>query len=226
MSKLNFKRGIATATLVVSLIGTMPNNVYAEELMNHKEYTKPIQGTFITEPLDYEESQYLRYVVKKGDTMAKISEKVCKYFGIEISSKYWPAITYLNLNGKMRISNKPGDILLIPGTPEDLILLQAELDELGWTSDYKYSNDVYGTRKHQIEVEGISLGALLNEIYGKKVCVDDDFRIKFLKAIGLSTSYGLDFMIKDNNTYFRFTEYLPSLEELGYEQPEDVITLK
>jgi len=224
--KLNFKQNAiqfvkkATATLLVA-VTVMVSGAGMAKAETTKKYK---QGTFIEEPIPYEETQYIRYVVKEGDNMSKISEKTCAYFGEEISARFWPAITYLNLNGKMRISIHPGDILYICGTYEDLVLLQDYLDESKWTSKYKTANDVYGTRKNEMLENGITLAALLDEIYGEYFTIDEDFKTMFLRKIGINPSrYSLSYVIKDTDTYFRLTEWLPTPKQLlGIEDTEEV----
>ena len=185
-------------------------------------------GTFITgtesygdptdeENYDYEESQYGKYVVKKGDNTSKISEKICRYYDVDVTTKYWPVIAFLN--GFPRVL-KEGDVVIFPGEFEDMENLLISLKENGWTARYIQKHDIYGSRKNQ---EGtLTLGELLKDIYGDSVCVDEDFARKYLRVIGLR-GYNLDSIVNGNtDTYFRFTEWIPTLNELEIEPNQKV----
>ena len=84
--------------------------VHAPKAMAEEAKPKYKEGTFIDIPSfdEHEESQYGIYVVKEGDNLSKISEKICRHQGVEISTKYWPVLAYLN--GYPKVA-QPGDLL-------------------------------------------------------------------------------------------------------------------
>ena len=53
-------------------------------------------GTFVKQVEQDETSEYGFYIVKEGDNLSRISEKVFSHLRIEITPKYWPALAYLN----------------------------------------------------------------------------------------------------------------------------------
>lgn len=223
MKKVSVKLMSYATAFVMSVVGSSialkTSDAYAESFTPSKKVVvtqEPKEGAFLADDM-YEESQYHRYVAKEGDNLSRVSEKVCKYFGEEISTKYWPTLAFLN--GYPRVMN-PGDIIIFPGTFEDMEEMNAELRRVGWTARYIQANDVYGTRKEA--TGGITLGELLIDIYGKKACVDPDFVARYLRTIGVRGDYSFDYVIKDTNTYFKFTEWIPTLEELGIKKQKQV----
>ena len=209
-TKTRVMKGVAV--LALSFVLANPGEVYAEGI------PKSMQGTFLESTYEingepnYEESQYGRYVVKKGDSASSISRKVCKYFDEEPTTKYWPVIAFLN--GFPRVI-QPGDVIIFPDTFEDMDELLNSLKETGWTARYIQQNDVYGRRKNN---KGVTLIQLLTEIYGDTACVDPDFVYQYLKVQGLQGQYDMDSIVNgDNETLFRLTEWIPTLEELGIE---------
>ena len=142
-TKTRVMKGVAV--LALSFVLANPGEVYAEGI------PKSMQGTFLESTYEingepnYEESQYGRYVVKKGDSASSISRKVCKYFDEEPTTKYWPVIAFLN--GFPRVI-QPGDVIIFPDTFEDMDDLLNSLKETGWTARYIQQNDVYGRRKN------------------------------------------------------------------------------
>ena len=201
-TKMKLISGALVVTLATSVALFNPQPAYAA---TGAEYT---QGTFIEEPMEYEESQFGRYVVKKGDNASKISEKICRHFGVDITTKYWPVIAFLN--GFPRVI-QPGDIIVFPNSIEDMDNLLRSLRETGWLARYIQANDVYGTRKRQ---QRTTVGELLAEIYGSSACVDPDFVALYLRAVGLEGRYDIDSPIDGTNMLFYLTEWIPTLQEL------------
>ena len=201
-TKIRLMTGVMAVTMATSIAFINPQTAYAET------NTKYTQRTFIEEPMEYEESQYNRYVVKKGDNISLISQKICKYYGEEMTTKYWPVLAFLN--GFPRII-QPGDIIIFPGTFEDMDSLLNSLKETGWTARYIQKNDVYGKRKKQVTH---TVGSLLAEIYGEQVCVDPDFVALYLNAQGLNGKYNIDSPVDTTDMLFNLTEWIPTLQEL------------
>ena len=174
-------------------------------------------GTFV-KCVDLDESKhYGEYVVKKGDNLSRISEKVCSHLRIEITPKYWPVLAFLN--GYPRVI-EPGDIILYPKSAEYLDLLNEKLKENGWTSKYKQTYKVYGEKVPKKGLSMESVGILLSSIYGDKVCVDEDFIRLYLKVQGLDEKYYLSSSFElSNETLFELTDWIPTLEEINeYQQ--------
>lgn len=204
--KLRIKSGVLALAVAGGITLTNPPKVYAEEVKPH--YT---QGTFLEDQMEYEESQYGRYVVKKGDNISSISQKICRRFGEDTTTKYWPVLAFLN--GFPRVI-QPGDIIIFPATFEDMDQLLQDLKETGWTSRYIQQNDVYGKKKKA--QKRTTVGELIAEIYGEEACTDPDFVRRYLQAQGLSGKYTMDSEIEGTNMLFELTEWIPTLEELGY----------
>ena len=207
MNKKNirFTSAILSLALASGIALTSPINAFAEN--------KPKQGKFIECNLE-EGERYNKYVVKKGDTVSHISEKICKFFGKEITSKYWPAIAFLNDFPK---TMKPGDIIIFPETFEELALLNSELRSIGWTARYIQGNDIYGKRK---EKQKSSIKDLLREIYGNNVNIDEDFVYRYLNAVGLAGKYDANSGNFTPDELFALTDWIPSLEDLGVKKQE------
>ena len=169
-------------------------------------------GTFVKYVEMDETTEYGEYIVKEGDNLSRISEKVCSHLRIEITPKYWPALAFLN--GYPRVIN-PKDVVIFPKNANDLIELNEKLQEIGWTSRYKATYKVYGIKKPKKPLSMLSVGGLLSEIYGPSVCVDPDFIHLYLEIQGLDDKYYLTTRdCLDNETLFRLTEWIPTLDEL------------
>ena len=179
------------------------------------------QGMIIDDPLEYEESQYKQYVVKKGDNISKISKKICRYFGEDATTKYWPVLAFLN--GFPRVI-QPGDILIFPGTFEDVNSLWEDLNEIGWINNYVKVNDVYGKRKK--DVLDSTVGDIIASIYGESVCADPDFVSLYLEVIGLNNTYSIDDVVSSYDTIHKLTDWIPTLEYLENYRKENPPILK
>ena len=176
-------------------------------------------GTFVKYVEQDETTEYGEYIVKEGDNLSRISEKVCSHLRIEITPKYWPALAFLN--GYPRVI-KPGESIIFPKTDDKLIELNERLQEIGWTSRYKQTYKVYGIKKPKKPLSMLSVGGLLYEIYGPEVCVDEDFIRLYLEIQGLDDSYYLtDRDGLDNDTVFKLTDWIPTLDELKQYRKEN-----
>ena len=173
--------------------------------------TKYKQGTFISETVEDDDLHYNQYVVKKGDTLSKISIKICRYFNQEKSTKYWPSIAFLN--NYPRTVN-PGDIIVFPETFEKLESLNSDLRKNGWTARYIQNNRIY-EKNIRIKPKTYSIQSLLAEIYGKDVTIDDNFIDAYLSATGLEDKYCKeDLQAIENDVIFELTDWIPSINEL------------
>ena len=208
-TKLRLLSGALAVTLATSIFVFNPQKAYAET------GTRYTHGTFIEEPMEYEESQYGRYVVKQGDNASRISEKICRHFNVEITTKYWPVIAFLN--GFPRVI-QPGDIMIFPNSIEDMDSLLNSLRETGWLARYIQKNDVYGKRKKSRRT---TVGELLTEIYGNSVCVDPDFVQLYQETIGMGNMLTYDTPIEySTDMLFYLTEWIPTLQEIDEFQQE------
>ena len=169
-------------------------------------------GTFVKYVDEDETRQYGEYIVKEGDNLSRISEKVCSHLRIEITPKYWPVLAFLNDYPRVI---EPGDVILYPKSAEFLEIMNDKLQELGWTSKYKQTYKVYGEKKKKAKLSMEAVGLLLSNIYGEEVCVDEDFIRLYLKVKGLDDKYILTNNSEiDNNTLFDLTEWIPTLDEI------------
>ena len=170
-------------------------------------------GTFVKKIEQDESKKYGEYIVKKGDNLSRISEKVCSHLRIESSTKYWPVLAFLN--NYPRIIDE-GDIIIFPKTFERLEELYDKLDKSGWISKYKQKYKVYGLKQPKKKLSMEAVGSLLYEIYGDDVCIDEDLINLYLKVTGLDNKYILTSNYKmDSETLYALTEWMPTLQELN-----------
>ena len=198
---IRFTTKVLSLALAAGITLLSPCNCFAEK--------SPKQGSFIEYTMENGETKYNRYVVKEGDNLSHISEKICRFFGEEITAKYWPVVAFLN---EFPRTLRPGDIIIFPETYEELVLMYNNLKEIGWISRYSNKNDVYGKNKQRKFRKTID--DLLHEIYGNSVCVDVDFIRSYLKTVGLEDkydSYSGDF---GNDELFELTDWIPTLKEI------------
>ena len=161
-----------------------------------------------------EEKNYYEYCVVKGDNLSQISRKLCFFFGEDVSTKYWPALAFLNDFPKVL---QPGDIIKFPKSFEGLVLLNETLRKENWTAKYIQNNNIYGKKKNLVSRS--IMAALLEDIYGDSACVDDDFILKYLDVHGLLDEYELT--EEDSykpDIFFQLTEWIPTLDELELEK--------
>lgn len=165
------------------------------------------QGSFI-ESID--EDNYIRYVVKEGDNTSIISKKICRYFGVEMTTKYWPVIAFLNDFPRII---KPGDIIVLPISIDESERMLENLKANNWTSRYIQKNNIYGPKKVKSRITVVDLIA---DIYGNIAYTEPNLVDDYLKILGLHEKYDSDTIITDNNELFELTDWIPTLEELGY----------
>ena len=170
-------------------------------------------GTFVRKVDQDETLEYGEYVVKENDNLSRISEKVCSHLRIEITPKYWPVLAFLNHYPRVI---KPGDIIIFPKSAERLEEMNNKLQEIGWTSKYKQTYKVYGTKWPKKSLSMEAAAKLLYDIYGDKVCIDEDFIRLYLRIHGLDNKYVLTNNSKmDDDTMFALTEWIPTIDELN-----------
>ena len=176
-----------------------------------------VEGTFVKEVEQDEEEEYGQYVVMENDNLSKISEKICGHYHQEVSTKYWPALAFLN--GYPRVIN-PGDIIIYPKSFERLVAMNDKLRKLGWTAKYIYNNNIYGKKKIRKKLSYQYVKILLEDIYGDSVCVDPDFIKLYMDYKDLNDYYYLSPSSSVNSSVLAdFTESIPTLDELqDYQQ--------
>lgn len=192
---IRFTAKVLSLALATGITLSSPINCYAET--NYKN------GTFIEYSIENEEVKYNQYVVKNGDNLSHISEKICKFFGEKITTKYWPVIAFINEFPKIL---RPGDIVVFPKSFDEMVSMYNNLKEIGWISRYLQSNNVYDKRNYIID--------LLHEIYGDNVRIDDEFVSTYLKTVGLYDkyiTYSGDFSYDE---IFELTGWIPTIEQL------------
>ena len=173
-------------------------------------------GTFVKWVEQQEENEYGEYIVKEGDNLSRISEKVCSHLKIEITPKYWPVLAYLNHYPRVIT---PGDIIIFPKSASELEEMNDKLQKSGWTSKYKQTYKVYGVKRPKKKISMEAVADILREVYGDEVCVDPDFVLLYMKTTGLDSKYKLTTNKDlDNNTIFDLTEWFPTIEELNQYQ--------
>lgn len=165
------------------------------------------QGSFIE---SNEDENYIKYVVKKGDCTSIISKKICIYYNVEITTKYWPVIAFLNNFPRVI---RPGDIIIFPSSIEEMDKLLLELKANNWTSRYIQKNNIYGNNKSS---QTLTVSELIHDIYGDIVNSDPNFVSNYLRVQELEQKYNGNYVITNTNELFELTQWIPTLEELGY----------
>ena len=198
---IRFTAKVLSLALATGITLTTPSSVYAEK--------GPKPGSFIEHTIENEDVKYNRYVAKEGDNLSRISEKICRFFGEEKTTKYWPVIAFLN--GYPKTLN-PNEVIIFPATFEEMVLMYNNLKEIGWTSRYIQKNDIYGNAKRKQFRK--SMRELLRDIYGKSVKINDEFIETYLNTIGLQDKYDAYSGDFDNDELFELTEWIPTLDEL------------
>ena len=207
MEKIKQRVASTAAAVVVgvtTLFAAAPNAI-AETKAKYK------QGTFLETKIveDAETNatfEYGYYVVKEGDNLSRISEKITVHLKSEQTTKYWPVLAYLN--GYPRVI-QPGDLVIFPADMEVMDTILAKLKK-GWLAKYIQKNNIYREKN--------TVRRLIEEIYrdwyGDAVCVDPDFIRLYLSALGLGDKYDGNSPITDSEMLFELTEWIPSLEQL------------
>ena len=173
---------------------------------------KYVEGTFVKEVEQDETQEYGQYVVMENDNLSKISEKICGHYRQEVTTKYWPALAFLN--GYPRVIN-PGDIIIYPKSFERLVELNNNLRKKGWTAKYISNNNIYGKPTKKKRLSYNLVGYVLDDIYGDEVCVDKDFINLYLEIQGLTDKYYLtNGQTLNTEIIFDLTQWIPTLEQL------------
>ena len=171
--------------------------------------TKYKEGSFIEDYAIVDGIMCDGYVVKRGDTTSRISEKTSKHLGLEKTTKYWPVIAYLN--DYPRIIN-PKDIVAFPSNTEVLDELLANLKSSNWVSKYIQYNGIYKNHKRNVTV-----GEIIDDIFGKGASKDTEFVKRYIKTVGMNPSQFTSSSELNVTSYFRLTDWIPTTEELGME---------
>ena len=144
--------------------------------------------------------------VKNLTIPSSFTEKICKHNGVEVSTKYWPVIAYLNQYPR---TIRPSDIVIFLDSVENMDELLAGLKSSNWYSKYVQYNDIRKNAK-----KNITIGQVLDEIYGTGTSKDSAFVKKYLKTIGMDPEKYNAGSELNNYTYFRLTDWIPTSEEL------------
>ena len=180
-------------------------------------------GTFVKKVMQDETKEYGEYIVKEGDNLSRISEKVCSRLNIESTTKYWPSLAYLNHYPRVI---EPGDIIIFPKDATILEELNDKLQESGWTSKYKQTYKVYGVKQTKKKISYEYITKVLESSYGEDVCVDEDFVRLFLKVTGLDSKYFVTNTTTVTDSNYELTEWIPSIEEITEYQEKKTKTKK
>ena len=88
-TKMKMLTGALVVTMAVSALGMAPVNAYAETGVRK-------QCTIVEVQLENGQERQV-YIVKEGDNLSRISEKLCrKVYGVEATTKYWPVLAFMN----------------------------------------------------------------------------------------------------------------------------------
>ena len=151
-------------------------------------------------------NRYYLYTVKKGDNASIISKKICKVYGIPMTTKYWPVIAYLNKYPRII---REGDELIYPS---EIALTDYILDYVhrtGWINRYIKLNNIYKKNKGEVTV-----GKVIDEIYGRGTSNNKEFLDAYMKLVGIDTIIDKNTVITNYDFYFMMTEYIPTIEEI------------
>lgn len=185
---------------------------------------KYVEGKFVKEVEQDENEEYGQYVVMENDNLSKISEKICGHYHEEVSTKYWPALAFLN--GYPKVIN-PGDIIIYPKSFERLVAMNDKLRKIGWTAKYIYNNKIYGEKKVKKRLSRDLVGVILDDIYGEEVCVDEDFIHLYLEIQGLDDKYYLtNNQTLNSDVIYDLTEWIPTVEQINEYQENHPKTKK
>ena len=134
-------------------------------------------------------------------------------------SSFWPAVVYMNLNGRKKFRINPGDILIFPQYYSEFKDLNGRIKASGWYSRYLTANNIHPARR-TMAVPKEEVRELLENIYSEKypgedICIDDDFLLKYLNAHSNYVKYVFRNNSRlDKEEAFGLVEWIPSLEQL------------
>lgn len=201
----NFTAGLLTVLVAGNISLCNISSVYGEEVYK--------QGSIIEVKED--EGIFHEYIVKPGDNASIISKIITRYYGEVPDSKYWTVVAFINNYPRVI---QPGDVIYFPKTFEQLLKIYDKLVETGWIKKYVRENNIY---KRKIQVSMTELMGLLHEIYGDDVCIDPDFMLNYLRTIEKDDEIKIGENGEiDNETLFKLTDWIPTLEELNTEKSE------
>lgn len=149
------------------------------------------------------------YIAKNDDTLSSISKRMCKYYGIEPTTKYWPDLPALNRKKNTIVNG--GDVFYIPMYLDDLEYFHNLIKESGWTASFIRANDVYGNQQAQMnneqqkeKVSAEYVYSMLNQLYNQGGYVeeltgeytnniDSEFVNNYFKLLGLDKNYEISY---------------------------------
>ena len=156
---------------------------------------------------------YYMYTVQKGDNASLISKRICRKFNVTPTTKYWPVIAFLNNYPRVI---RPGDVIYYPTSIEEMDSLLSMLKESGWLKNYIRLNRIYKRN------DGVlTLGEIIDDIYGHGASKNPELVNAYLKIIGCEGMFDANSVIFDGNIekpnydlYFMVTEAIPTREEI------------
>lgn len=211
-----------------SKIVTSTPNIKYKDFANHKI------GEFYDEETD---TLYNTIEVIENDNASKLSEIIIALYNKEKQipkedleifdaentktsrSSFWPAVVYMNLEGRKKFRINPGDILIFPQYYSEFKELNGRIKANGWYSRYLTANNIHPA-KRTMAVPKEEVRKMVEDIYSKKypgeeICIDDDFLLKYINAHDNFGKYVFkDGSRLDKEESFGLVEWIPTLEEL------------
>lgn len=231
MSKNN-KKGVnitlvnraAALFVAANMFFTGLGEVFAEDIP-----VQHIPGEFITAEIPSSEEDetfevYNEYTVEHGDSLARISNKICDFYGIERTEKYWPVLAYLNQTSPTIYE---GESIFFPTSVERMDEIRDELISTKWLANYITTYDVYGEASRNNNGSGrnnngngdftVKYGTTtIRELVRSEYGIDDDYFVQlFIKAHGLSQELTADSVIFNNDVHWLLGETLYTASEVA-----------
>ena len=158
-----------------------------------------------------------KYIANDSDSLSTISKKACReLYGQKGDTIYWPVIAYIN--NKKNTIVVPGEEFLCPVSLDDAITLLEMVNENGYKSYFIKKNHVYSKKYSTVRDE---IAKICKEYYG--IQVTEEFvqkyinaQKKYLKNPKYKEILNPEHEIKTNDEKWILTEWLPTLEDLGY----------
>ena len=194
--------GVLCLTTVATGASLMASNIASAEVIPEK--TKK----FVGEPID---SLYNTYTVVKGDSLARISQKISLYLGVESTSKYWKVLAFLNDSSDLL---HVGDVIRYPRTIEELDDLAADLKEAEWTFKTTIKNNSEEYAPYTKKIKTTTVYEVIKAACRGKYTVDRKFAKLYLQMQVVPAGWTLDTKISTTDEVHMLTEWIPSKEDI------------
>ena len=241
--KLRLMSGLVAVTLASgTYFALKPTNAYAtgskivtsKPNIKYKDFADHKIGEF------YDEETGILYntiEVIENDNASKLSEIIIALYNKEKQipkedlevfdaentktsrSSFWPAVVYMNLDGRTKFRINPGDILIFPQYYSEFKELNGRIKASGWYSRYLTANNIHPP-KRTMAVPKEEVREMVEKMYsekypGEEICVDDDFLLKYINA----NNYFGKYVFKegsrlDKEEAYGLVEWIPTVEEL------------